>query len=158
MRIMHVALWSVLLASSVQSSVLAQVRALTVADIENAIDLGTHEKPDPYTIPMPPAPDSSAFGLAFTPFLRVQFLANTTWAQTGRRLTPGEISSSITAPVVHIATWLGNEFNELPCHAKPPRIQVFPKGGRSGPRNLDSGRISIVFQAAVPIRTRRRPL
>ncbi len=108
----------------------AQSRALTPEKIEEAIDLGASETPEPYVIPMagPEAFEGSVFAAAFTPFLRVQFAANKAWTNTGRRLTPAEISPSVLAPVVHLAMWLGNEWEELPCLMKPPRFEVFEKG------------------------------
>ncbi len=111
----------------------AQFGALTPEEIAEAIDLGTSKEPGPYMMPSVRGGGivGTVFALAYTPFLRVQFAANKTWINTGRRLTPGEIGPGVLAPVVHLAMWRPDEWEGPECVVKPARVEVFRKGAGS---------------------------
>lgn len=107
--------------------------ALTVEEVQSAIEWGITAEPRPYRLHAlsPPGPDGvratgGYAGAVYTPFLRVAFAARAARRQ-GRAIDVTDIPAWLTAPVVYVALGFGPASPGREALPKDAAVAVVPR-------------------------------
>ena len=108
------------------AGILAQGRSLDRASVLEALELGRHGNPGPYTLHMTRS-GSGAAGAVYTPFVRIALFSRAAHRQ-GRTITAADLPEEMTQPVTYVVVqWYCLNSNcSLPADTVPIGVRLTP--------------------------------
>jgi len=137
------AMLTLVLAMASTGGIEAQSRALSRAEIQEAIDFGLSGDPQPYLLrhvrDRNGGTNDVVVAAVFTPFLRVAFAARSAH-EKGRLFAPDDVPGWLVAPEILLAVrWYMGAQCEFDAAMTEPLVTAVPRGTQSIPARVVSG-------------------